>query len=555
MTELLSSEETRSGTSSVDRSEEPIHAMFVSTASCTGGPDVYDNDDFASWVDLGMNQSLIDSIGNIYRADNKSMYSPLVSETEQRIRPVTYYTTVHERASLFEVLDEKEIMLDSSTSLASIPSRTCSISIFSLGDPYRLPNMKREDSMLFHYYVAEMCPHCIVRNGFNKNYRQVLLPLANKSNILLKAILAFTANRLKLQDDRFQTVALRHQSAVLQGLQQSLNNKKRTSFSRLELLSTILMLCFYEIYNAGQSPKDLHGLPTRPWMTHAGGVRRLLDLGTVESHDSHYEKAVVSFLSQYFASRSVLAFTSLSPLEDGVEIVDHAWYWLGMADRPPQEINPFAGCSNEMLTSILVITARMRQIGRSQSQPLPSLQQTSANMMAKSLFAMDQHPPAESRDGDTSAKLQRQHADQTPTNLLGKTSEAFRLATVVLLGNLYPEIDLEAHEQTRICLDRLDEILDSGIAVPERGALGSSSYMWPYFIAGLHLQSLDHNASLARRIRQLLSRNDTASGQILCVLEEIWPLLVGHKVAARSSGYSFLWESAMLNRHQLLEWV
>ncbi|KAK1845253.1 hypothetical protein CCHR01_12108 [Colletotrichum chrysophilum] len=321
------------------------------------------------------------------------MYNPLVSETEQRIWPVTDYTTVHERANLVEVLDGKEIMPDRSTSLALIPSRTCSLSISSLGDPYRLPNMKREDSILFHYY------------------------------------------------DRFRTVALRHQSAVLQGLQQSLNKKKRTSFSRLELLSTILMLCFYEIYNAGQSPKDLHGLPTRPWMTHAGGVRRLLDLCQLESHDSHYEKAVVSFLSQYFASRSVLAFTSLSPLEDGVEIVDHAWYWLGMADRPPQEINPFAGCSNEMLTSILVITSRMRHIGRSRSQPLPSLQQTSANMMAKSLFAMDQHPPAET------------------------------------------------------------------------------------------------------------------SGQILCVLEEIWPLLVGHKVAARTNGYSFLWESAMLDRHQVLEWV
>ncbi|KAK1845254.1 C6 transcription factor [Colletotrichum chrysophilum] len=60
MTELLSSEETRSETSSVDRSEEPIHAMFMSAASCTSGPDVYDNDDFSSWIDLGMNRSSID---------------------------------------------------------------------------------------------------------------------------------------------------------------------------------------------------------------------------------------------------------------------------------------------------------------------------------------------------------------------------------------------------------------------------------------------------------------------------------------------------------------
>ncbi|KAK1846869.1 binuclear zinc transcription factor [Colletotrichum chrysophilum] len=167
-TDSLLSEETRLETFSVDRLEEPIHAMFVSAASCTSGPDVDDNHDLASRIDLGMNQ---------FSTDNRAL-------------------------------------------LASMPSKTCSLSISSLGDPYQLPNMKREDSMLFHYYVAEMCPQCIVRNGYNKSYRQVILPLVNKSNILLRAILAFTANRVKLQDDRFRTVALRHQAAVLQGLQQ-----------------------------------------------------------------------------------------------------------------------------------------------------------------------------------------------------------------------------------------------------------------------------------------------------------------------------------------------
>ncbi|KAF0317100.1 hypothetical protein GQ607_015687, partial [Colletotrichum asianum] len=488
------------------RLEEPLYAMFVSAASCISGPDVDDNHDLASRIHLGMNQ----------------------------------------------------LSTDNSALLLLMPSETCSLSISTLGDPYQLPNMERKDSMLFHYYVAEMCPQCIVRNGYNKSYRQVILPLVNKSNILLRAILAFTANRVKLQDNRFRTIALRHQGAVLHGLQQSLNNKNRTSFSRLEILSTILMLCFFEIYNPGQTPKDPHGLPIRPWMTHARGVRMLLDLGPLDSHDSHYEKAVVSFLSQYFASRSVLAFTSLSPLEDQIEIFDHAQYWLGMIDRPPEEINPFAGCSNELLKSILVITSRMRQVAQSRSQSLPGLQQTWANMMANHLFAMDQLPPAERRDGDASAKLPSQHACSTPATLLEKTSEAFRLATVVLLGNLYPQLDITAHEQTELCLDRLGEILGSGVAVPQHGALGASSYIWPYFVAGCHLQSPDQKVSLAQRIRQLFSRNlsaDTASGQILCVLEEVWSLPVGHRAAACSDGDSFLWESTKLNRHRVLEWV
>lgn len=404
-----------------------------------------------------------------------------------------------------------------------------------------------------------MCPRCIVRNGYNENYRQVVLPLVDKSKILLRAILAFTANRVKLQDDRFQTIALRHQAAVLQGLQQSLSTKKRTSFSRLEILSTIIMLCFYEIYNPGSSPTDSHGLPTRAWMTHSGGVRRLLDLGLLESHDSHYEKAIVSFLSQYFASRSVLAFTSLSPLEDQSEVVDHAQYWLGMTDRPTEEINPFAGCSNEMLKSILVITWRVRQVGQSLSQPPPScLQQTWANMTAQKLLSMDQLAPVENRNGNAIAGLLGRHSDRMVTTLLEKTSEAFRWAAVLLLGNLYPESDPTAHAQTGTCLGRLDEILDSGLAVPQRGALGSSSYVWPYFVAGCHLQTLDQNASLGQRIRRLLTRNwsgDTTSRQILHVLEEMWSLLPGHRATACTNGDSFLWRSAMLSSHQVLEWV
>ncbi|KAL6359937.1 hypothetical protein LRP88_05633 [Fusarium phalaenopsidis] len=227
-------------------------------------------------------------------------------ESEEETQLVTYWNT--ERSSLVEVLDEGETTPDDSASLVPIPSKTCSLSISSPGDPYQLPKMTSEDSMLFRYYVAEMCPRCIVRNDYNKNYRQVVLPLVDKSKILLRAILAFTANRVKLQDNRFQTIALRHQAAVLQGLQQSLSTKKRTSFSRLEILSTILMLCFYEIYNPGSSPTDLHGLPTRAWMAHSGGVRKLLDLRLLESHDSHYEKAIVSF------SASILLRVAYSPL-------------------------------------------------------------------------------------------------------------------------------------------------------------------------------------------------------------------------------------------------
>lgn len=116
MTDSLLSEETRLETFSVDRLEEPIHSTFVSAASCTSVPDVDDNQNLASRIDLGMNQ----------------------------------------------------LSTDNSALLVSMPPKTCSLSISSLGDPYQLPNMKREDSMLFHYcktYIGRICCLTLIGDG------------------------------------------------------------------------------------------------------------------------------------------------------------------------------------------------------------------------------------------------------------------------------------------------------------------------------------------------------------------------------------------------------
>lgn len=70
-------------------------------------------------------------------------------ESEEETQLVTYWNT--ERSSLVQVLDEGEITPDDSASLVPIPSKTCSLSISSPGDPYQLPNMTSEDGMLFRY--------------------------------------------------------------------------------------------------------------------------------------------------------------------------------------------------------------------------------------------------------------------------------------------------------------------------------------------------------------------------------------------------------------------
>lgn len=197
----------------------------------------------------------------------------------------------------------------------------------------------------------------MVRNGDNNIYRQVVLPLVHRSSLLLTAVLAVAASGMKLHDARFYTPALKYHAVALQGLQQSITTKKQTSFSRLETLGIVLMLCFFEICGPGTSPTDTNSMLARPWRAHSKGVRNLFEQELfAKSHHSHYERAIVSFLGQYFASRSVLTYTAMSPHEDQEGVLHDATYWLSLADRPRTEINPFSGCSSELLDIIMTIT-------------------------------------------------------------------------------------------------------------------------------------------------------------------------------------------------------
>ncbi|KAK7214126.1 hypothetical protein V2G26_021304 [Clonostachys chloroleuca] len=241
----------------------------------------------------------------------------------------------------------------------------------SLYSMYPLTDMKNDDKMLFNFYACRMCPKCVVRNADNNNYRQVVLPLAYQSRLLLKAVLAVAANSARAHDARFHTAALQYQTEALQGLQKSISKKNRTSFSRLEILGIILMLCFFEIYSPTPGLIYANNVPIRSWRAHSQGVRNLLKECTFSnSHETHYERGILSFLGQYFASRSVLTYTAMSRNEDHESVFRDATYWLTLADRQGTEINPFAGCSNELLGLILAIAKEVRRQKTAQSPPL-----------------------------------------------------------------------------------------------------------------------------------------------------------------------------------------
>ncbi|VUC32832.1 unnamed protein product [Clonostachys rosea] len=476
---------------------------------------------------------------------------------------------------------------DNQSALWTVTDKPTVLCVPSLGDFFNLPVMTGEDIGLFRYCrpnrslpftgvtgltiasldVAHMCPRCVVRNGFNNNYRQVVLPLADKSDILLKAILAVTANRMRLQDARFQTIALRHQAAVLQGLQRALRISKRTCFSRLEILGTILMLCFYEIYSPALRPVDACGAPSRAWKSHSVGVRKVLEQGSSEKHDSRYETAIVSFFSQYFASRCVLTYTALSPTEDQDELIDNAQYWLKLVDRPASEINPFSGCSNEMLRIILIITSRLRQLGQSNLKCPPKSEQLWADMMLEKLVTIEQHMPDSSSDDTKDHHSAAVGTSDTHPTTLKIWCEAFRLAALIMLGNFYPQTDLAAQQRRHEYLCQFGDILKSGISLPDDGKLGSSSYAWPCLIAGSHLPPPNEYTSLKSQINDIFSHaqlesptSDTMSGRIRSVLEATWSRRNGldgnASIIVRYDGADvFLWEKALLHDRQILEWV
>jgi hypothetical protein len=470
---------------------------------------------------------------------------------------------------------------DDNLSILDIPEITTSM-VRSL--EYPLPHMNDEDKMLFDFCrliraslltlynanlntdASKMCPKCMVRNGNNNNYRQVVLPLVYQSQLLLKTVLAVAANRLKLHQSsfqtNFQTVALRYQSLALKGLQQSITSKRRTWFSRIEILSIILMLCFFEIYDPSPGSTDQSGVPVRPWQAHSWGIRHLLEESTIDkSQDFHYERAILSFHSQNLASRSILTYTAMSPNDDQEGILQSALHWLDMADRPSSEINPFAGCSNELLGLILSITCQLRR-RQLLAEPLSDYCQVEwVEKTRQQLLGIEQYSPM-----NTPSTLFHElsghglgHGDNSTCSegSIVQAAESFRLAALILLENMTPDDDDQSERRKAYYLSQLFQNLEAGINLPPSGKLGSSSYFWPYFIAGCHLKYPQQQAAMLGLLSRLASSSDDADrwqGQTIVqqtqdVLVRVWKLMNDNDmttalISDEKGGARFVWEDA-----------
>ena len=362
-----------------------------------------------------------------------------------------------------------------------------------------------------------MCPQCRLRDGNNHLYREIIIPIAFESDLLRKSVLAVGANRLKIHN-----VALKHQTGVLGELQRRLPGTTRSmdqssaGLSRVEILAVILLLSFYEL----DSSSGANDSAFQSWRIHMQGAQNLLQNYSPQptSPWASMEISIISFLAQYFASRSCLGYaTSLSSEADD-ELFQSAQYWLTRIDRPPQEINLFAGCSNELLGLILVISKEMSSVQHGRNQH-------AFDSWRCSIQELQQHIPSPAFSTNST----------TQTDAITTTAEAFRLATLVLI---------ELLEGFSICsglnrsikspaLSRLYALLitrDTPL-VSSCGTLATCSHLWPYYIASCHLVNGEERRTLHQTLRIMTdsTSNETKEGirranlidQILNMLEDM----------------------------------
>ncbi|KAH8810653.1 fungal-specific transcription factor domain-containing protein [Xylogone sp. PMI_703] len=354
-----------------------------------------------------------------------------------------------------------------------------------------LLNLAQSDSFLFEFYVHRMCPTCALIDARDNGHRNVIIPVSMSSSLLLKSVLAVAANHLRFHDPRHRITALQYRGYTLKTLQQLLQGETH-KISKIELLSTILMLCFFDISD-GCKPG---------WMEHLDGANKVLTQLSSQNN-TRSDEAVLSFLGQYFASHNILAYTALAhPTKEREQsLLQGGMCWLKMIQRPEQEIDCIVGCSTELLTIILELSQRIR----SQKDTISPQERHQIFLWKveteRRLTTLVQTPLIPPRTSSSSPSP----ADSQGISTLLNTAESFRKATLILLQYLCPSLSLVSTRQSTIktCVR---EILDLMSSCPISPVGARSSSLWPYFIAACHVTEDQDRIFVLRRFDEMESR-------------------------------------------------
>lgn len=376
-----------------------------------------------------------------------------------------------------------------------------------------------------------MCSTCtlLTADCQDNGYKHVILPILLNSSLLLKSVLAVAANHLRLQDTRYHITALQYRGTTLRSLQNLISNPGTAS--RSELLSTILMLCFFDISDGCQSD----------WIKHLRGARRIM-MQPSSLSDGHFTTEVMTFLAQYFASHNIMAYTALADPRKEKSLKAGSKFWLKRIIRPEQEIDSIVGCSKELMAIILDISCRVREARNPTtltSAEAQSLQIAWKQSMQLRLETLEQIIPSSS------------HSTPVAMARLQYTAEAFRDAALVLLQYLDPQPSSSSTSKTRQLASKILSLLEENCPILPSGARNSS--LWPLFIAACHVEDDDERLIVLRRFDRMESRrrfgNITPAREIV---ECVWTRndLRADDIGQKTRGIgvrnrTFEWEDAM----------
>jgi hypothetical protein len=115
-----------------------------------------------------------------------------------------------------------------------------------------------DDPTLLSFFERIICSSStLVDNAHCNPYRYLILPMAMSSTGLYHATLAIAANTLRLSNPSYRVPALEHHSRALAHLRFLLSQSEWSERELDEMIGLVLMLCWFEVFIAGNIPQSV----------------------------------------------------------------------------------------------------------------------------------------------------------------------------------------------------------------------------------------------------------------------------------------------------------
>lgn len=176
-------------------------------------------------------------------------------------------------------------------------------------------HMNSLEQKLLKYFIESICPYCVCYPkisgdkapiyGSNTKvtpesnpYLYLIVPLAQKSPLVMKALIASSAKQLVLLGQKdYEETAKKYSFEVLKELPLVINQKQDDNENNWDdVLATMIMLCFTEISASCNSS----------WLIHLNGAKQFLRDSCIQDNLS----PIAKFFVRYFISHEVMVETA-----------------------------------------------------------------------------------------------------------------------------------------------------------------------------------------------------------------------------------------------------